>query len=302
MQGDWGDSLGYAGILAQAGWDQPPLLAGLIQSWRTLFQLYRPDVPVAHHSPSALLTARCDALPAWRLGSGFVYPPRMAPFPVLRPWLPLPPGRLVELENALLAKVPEGLSLADRPQLSTLADALSEAGDILLTMPELDHDGPRSEAYTYWGLPAAQTSPMTVLAQTDIQHAETGQVLGYVRRGCPHFHEVLAAPAGTGRPARPYCPDAGEADLAPGRWGAGVGLSRQPLDLAMELPAAAVFVCHGGQAASLEAQLAGVPLFLLPMHIDNSCSAHEWKRSARDARSIQNHALGHTQQPFRKCS
>lgn len=114
-------------------------------------------------------------------------------------------------------------------------------------MPELDHDGPRSEAYTYWGLPAAQTSPMTVLAQTDIQHAETGQVLGYVRRGCPHFHEVLAAPAGTGRPACPYCPDAGEADLAPGRWGAGVGLSRQPLDLAMELPAAAVFVCHGGR-------------------------------------------------------
>ncbi len=45
----------FADILYNCGFDEPDLLRGLVEAWRGLFELTKPDMVVFDHSPTALL-------------------------------------------------------------------------------------------------------------------------------------------------------------------------------------------------------------------------------------------------------
>ena len=48
----------YAHILHNVGYEEVAELEGLVDAWRTIYELERPDLVIADHSPTALLALR----------------------------------------------------------------------------------------------------------------------------------------------------------------------------------------------------------------------------------------------------
>ena len=48
----------FAHILHNVGWDSEVGLGGLVDAWRAIYEMVKPDVIVCEHSPTALLAAR----------------------------------------------------------------------------------------------------------------------------------------------------------------------------------------------------------------------------------------------------
>ena len=84
LQGLPDPPLNYAEILLRYGYHDPAGLAGVVSAWRAMLMLFRADVIIASHAPTALFAARSMGLTAAALGTGFSIPPRLNPTPNLR--------------------------------------------------------------------------------------------------------------------------------------------------------------------------------------------------------------------------
>ena len=131
--------LSFADILAQAGYADRDTLAGLIQAWQGIFQLFNPDILVAEYAPVAQLAARLARRANLQLHTGFSLPPDIAPFPCFRPW-PQPAGeKLLQREAELLQNINSVCRDQGFPEFPSLQKALKGDIDLLATLPEIDH-------------------------------------------------------------------------------------------------------------------------------------------------------------------
>jgi len=133
----------YPQMLLNVGFGDPDLLVGRIKGWRELFELLGAQALVCDHSPTALLAARGQGLPAVAIGSGFMVPPLGSPMPALI-------GELDETteadETRALANANVALDTMEGPRLDQLADILEVELRVLKTYQELDHYPDRGEA------------------------------------------------------------------------------------------------------------------------------------------------------------
>jgi hypothetical protein len=125
---------GYVDLLALVGFGDPTKLAAMVDAWRGIIDLVRPDLIVADHSP-ALMVARLGlGIRVVAIGSGFTMPPletgRLPPIRADRAPL-LPEGRLLAAVSAALS--PHGVAA---PQ--TLAEAFQSEARFVFGVPELD--------------------------------------------------------------------------------------------------------------------------------------------------------------------
>jgi hypothetical protein len=130
----------FAHILHDNGYEELDELRGMANGWKHLFELIQPHLILCDHAPTALLAARtCQAKRAI-IGTGFCCPPDEAPFPDLRPWLPIESNQLVLDEAILLDRVNEVLCSWGLPGLERLSQLYGDVNDVFLTtFPELDH-------------------------------------------------------------------------------------------------------------------------------------------------------------------
>jgi len=254
--------LNYSEILMRYGYLDAEGLGGLVSAWRSLFSLHASDAIVADHSPTALLAARSMGLPATTLGSGFYYPPRQTPMLNMRPWLNVPPERLEHSDMAVLKSMNTVLASYQAQPLGAVNELFENSENFLCTFAELDHYSQR-EPTQYWG--ACYNLEMG----QNIDWPEGGEkrVFAYLDPQNRDFSKVLDAIRGLGLRAivcAPGIPDNLRDQFATSR----IILSGKPFRLKELMRDCDLVIGNAGHALTAGMLMAGVPLLLLPTHLE----------------------------------
>jgi hypothetical protein len=150
----------FAHILFNIGFGDVAVLETLVDAWRNLIDMVRPDLIIFDHSPTALLAARGSKARRVILGNSFSSPPDYCPLPDLQPWLPHDP-ELFQVEPEVLNNANHVLRRRGQPTLERLGQLYGEVDEVLLTtLPEFDHYPMRTNArYRGPWLPTGGESP-----------------------------------------------------------------------------------------------------------------------------------------------
>lgn len=260
-------SVSYAEILHRFGFLHPTELLAMAKAWRALYALVGPDLLVVDHGPTALLAARGLGLRRVMLGVGFFSPPRLHPLPTIRPWLPVPPARLVAAEQSALATANAVLTALDAPALVQLADLFDVDEDFLCTFAELDHYQGRGEA-RYWG-PRFHVEGGDTPAWPD---GEGARIFAYLKHECAGFDEMMRLLGRLPYRTLAHVPGLSEARRrgyeTPRLW-----VSPRPVNMCHVGANCELAVCNAGMGTVAALLLAGRPLLLLPMHLEQIITA-----------------------------
>ena len=129
----------YPDDLRAWGYDNPKILIGQIQAWRSLFDLARPDVLVTQAAPTALLASRGLGFKTMNFGTGYDVPPATTPMPSMRYWEQIDPPVLLGREEHILRNINRALNELVLPVIPNFADILQVDAEVLTVFEELDH-------------------------------------------------------------------------------------------------------------------------------------------------------------------
>jgi UDP:flavonoid glycosyltransferase YjiC (YdhE family) len=253
-----------AEILFMFGYLDAAALGGLVGGWRALLQQLRPDLLVADYAPTALLAARSLGLASASVGIGFYSPPPGRPLPPLRHWEVMAPGRLQGAEQHLLASVNAVLAGYAAKPFARAAELLLGDQPLLCTWPELDHYGRKEEQAARWYGP----SFLARAGEAPQWPAGDGpRVFAYLKSDHPDHAAALRALVDEGCRVLCYLPQVAGGRPAP-LLDARLRYAKGPVSLAAAFADSALALCHGGEATLTQALLAGVPLLLMPMQVE----------------------------------
>ena len=257
----------YAEILHRFGYLNYVGLLGMVKAWRMLYALIQPDLVIADHAPTALLAARELPFARALYGNGFFSPPRISPLPSMRPWLNVPTQRLENSEHAALRIINQVLAELHLSPLENLAALFAVDADFLMTTRELDHY-PNRGAADYVGPVLSVPGGVT----PDWPAAPGPKLFAYVKPQYQHFKRLLAqlrdAPCAILMHAPGLSETRRNALQAPN-----LHISPLPVDIRYACRQADALLCHAGHGTIMQSLMAGVPLLLLPTHLEQSLNA-----------------------------
>jgi len=246
----------YADMLATCGATQPDLLGGMVQAWQHLYAALQPDLVVIEHAPLALLAAKRAGICSVQVGTGFTIPPTLSPAPCFRPW----EASAAEARAQTQAAVERTIQALFEPP-HTLTTLLTADHTRLLTLPELDHYAAwRPSGTPFLGpVPEPDEGEWVQWSQPDKPH-----VFAYLQAQ-PWLDAVLTALEASGAEVIAVIPDS-SAELA-SRY-PGLRLYQRPVRLTPLLDGCTLAITHAGHGTALNCLLAGVPMLMLPLHIE----------------------------------
>lgn len=249
---------GYSDLLVLLGFESVPALMLMTGAWQDLFDLVMPDLIVADHSPTAVLTAY-KSIPTALVGTGFELPPVELPeFPILRTdRAPLAPqAKLLDV----ISKVQKHRGLPAPPTLPSLFAAEFRG---LRILPELDPYadlrrepilGPIEPLPTYMPRPNGRL----VFAYIGTEHPDAREIA----------EGLGAAAAGVVCHVRD---DPGTIGASLER--SGVTVLADPADLTEALPACDMVVGYASSGLSHAGLAAGRPQLVLPYDLEKESTA-----------------------------
>jgi UDP:flavonoid glycosyltransferase YjiC (YdhE family) len=249
----------HADILLNLGFGDAGSLAGTQRAWDGLLRATRAEAIVADYAPGALLAAARQDMPRATFGSGFALPAGSDPFPALRPWEAEDGASLRALDDRLRAALGDAFPGA-APPIEALLHGLI---DLVATWAQLDPLGPRDAQYV------GPASPTREAPAIEWREPAGPRVLAYLIAAEPRFvaavealrtcgAEVILVAAGlNARNAAALSRDA-------------LRVIPAPVALAGLIEGATLCVSHGGAGLTAQAVKAGVPLALLPFHLEQS--------------------------------
>lgn len=262
------NAINFADMLLRSGFADRESLEGALLGWKSLFDLFKPDLMVYDFAPRALLAARLCALPVLLLSNGFETPPKTSPLPSFRAWEPIPDRDLQRAEDLLVERVNDVLAGHGCAVIERLWDLYAGHPLLMTCFREFDHFGARQEAI-YVG-------PAVLLPVTQQAHFEAdGQrVVVYLRSTIPLVENVFAALQQVEAEVVCIVPD------LPTDWPDKYSRLRfhvGPVDLQALLPHASLMITHGTGTLSAAAA-AGVPVLMVPHVIENYLSSAALER------------------------
>lgn len=256
-------SQSYADILLRYGFLDTDGLAGLVGAWQGLYDLLQPDLLIFDHAPAALTAAADRGVPRAVVGSGFVIPPLVEPLPSFRWWEPPDTTALTQASAHALQTINgwrERRGLRPWDQLSRLF-AVEET--FLCTFPELDHyDGRGGEAH-YWG-------PLANLDEGDPPPwpgVDAPRIFAYLYPDDARFPGLVESLRTLQASTVIYAPGLSATQVRQ-LASTQVRFSGRLVRLSQVQQEAQLVISHGGGTAR-SAALAGLPLLILPQHIEN---------------------------------
>lgn len=253
----------YAELLLAEGYGDAASLWGALQGWVGLMQLYRPDVLIVDHAPTALLARRIIGMPAVVVGTGFEIPPVTEPMPSIRPWETVPEERLRASERAVMHAIDRALQSFGSQPLGRLGALFEVEQRILATFAELDHYGHRPTAdYIGASFGSVQGPPTT-------WERKAPRIFVYLRPATFGFERVFSALVRTD--VELICVAPGLSDNRLSR--EGMRLSTRPINLEHIVTGAQLAVTNAGAGMTAQFLLAGVPLVLLPEVVEQGLTA-----------------------------
>lgn len=252
----------YSEILLNLGYGNPAWLLDACRIWRGIYERTAPDAVVFDYAPGAMLAARALRFPRIHFGTGFTIPPRQSPFPSYRTWLEVPTERLAASDARLLECFNSVLASFDAPALSATHQLFECEEELLATLPELDHYGPRAEG-AYCG-----RIPQSTGGVEPAWPLEGGQrVFVYIRPESKSFVPLAHVLRKQGSSVVWFAP--GLSEMQKRVCGAPtMAFSAQPLDMDRVAHTADAAIVHGGHGTVATMHMAGVPMLLLPESIE----------------------------------
>ena len=261
----------WVDILHNAAWATG--LAEYADAWADA--LRGADVFVADYAPTAVLAARGLGVRCVTTSNGFTRPPDRSPPPDLldlaglgsrgvQPWASDASSSTNAGMNpaaTCLRDANAWLSSRGGPPLPRLSAVFAGAPDVRTTFPEFDHYGPRDDG-TYVG-----PLPQPPGVAPDWPDGEGPRGIAYLKV-TPAVAKVLGLLGVSGMRWRVHLRGATPRGLP-----ADVRATREPFDVPSAAAGADVAVCHAGPGFSTAALLAGVPLVLLPGHLEQQIFA-----------------------------
>ena len=133
----------------EEGWDTVEKLSGLVEAWRSLIGLVKPDVLVAQSAPTALVAAQGLGLRTVVIGGGYDNPPLANPMPLFglgREEDASDHTQLAKRHEALaLEKANAVLPLFGHQKVDRFCDLIRPDLSLLMCWPFNDHYGDRSK-------------------------------------------------------------------------------------------------------------------------------------------------------------
>lgn len=242
-------------------------LTGICRAWRSLIELVSPQLLLFDHAPTGLLATRGLGIPRINIGDGFSIPPQTRPLPPYRWWQKENMGRVQDSERHAWQTANEVLFALGAPPLQNFAELTVCEETLLCTFKELDHY-PSRNASTYLG-------PMYSLGQgLPIEWPGPGvkRVFAYIKPGYQGTEHALEALARSGAFVAAHVPGASKQMLA--RYNAShMTISAVPYSMETASAGCDLCVCHGGAGTSAAMLIAGKPLLLLPMQLEQMMTA-----------------------------
>ena len=262
------DPISYPEMLMRFGYLNAKALTGICRAWRHLVDLLQPGLLVLDHAPTALLATRGMGLARINLGDGFCIPPRQRPMPHFRWWQRENMLRLNDSEQHAVASANAVMQALDAPPMLGLGE-LAECDDSLLcTFPELDHYPARGQQ-DYIG-PIYSLGQGAELAWPP---GDGPKLFAYLKAGYKGLESVLAALHALNASVLVHVPGAARQTLL--RFGTGrMQFSTEPLSMARMSAGCDLALCHGGAGTTAAMLLAGKPLLLFPMQMEQAMTAH----------------------------
>jgi hypothetical protein len=256
-----------AHILHNVGWDNAAGLGGLVDAWRAIYELVKPDVIVCEHSPTALLAARGFNARRVIMGTGFFCPPDQSPLPNLRPWEAVDPAKLSADEAAVLRRANDVLAQRRRPQLQRLGQLFSQVdGTLLTTFKELDHYVNRAGDARYFGCPT------DLPGKAPQWPAGSGKRIIAYLKPFPALPHLLTRLKGMGCPTIIIC-DGIDASLRHQFTCGTMHFETGRLDMQSMVQTCDAAVLNANHATAAAMLLAGKPLLLLPIFLEQQILA-----------------------------
>lgn len=253
----------FTEMLFQHGYLDVNGLLGIIKAWRTLYSLVKPALIIADHSPTALLAARSMGIPRTMFGTGFYSPPRASPLPSMRPWVNLSSQRLDDGEQAVLQTINRALARLGTLPLPRVADLFPVPEDeILVSFAELDHYANRKNTEYLGAILSLPNGASPVWPE-----GSGPKLFVYLTPQYPHFEKVLEQLADSGGRVLIYAGRLPQTTICRHQ-NTRLKFSITPFNIITVSKQCDVAVCHAGHGTVSAMLLAGKPLLLLPMQLE----------------------------------
>jgi hypothetical protein len=247
-------------VLHDSGFRHDANLSAAVSAWRNVFQTVEADLVLADHSPTALLACRGLDMRTATVGTGFLCPPNVSPLPSLRRSVSKPPWA-AEIESLVLNNMNCILDRFNAPRLRHVAQLYADVNlHFLLTLPEVDHYPDRERAQ--YLRPICEIDG----AKPVWPRGDGVKVFVYLKM-VPGLQAVLESIARTNTSILCFVPElaatVGCRLPAPRFY-----VVRQPQDIREVACQSDVAITNGGHGAACEFLLAGKPLLVLPMNLE----------------------------------
>lgn len=254
----------YPDDLLPCGYANPDDLSAQVRCWRSLYDLVRPDALLTQAAPTALLAARGMKFKTAQLGRSYDVPPLDSPMPPLRYWEEPDKKNMQAREDAVLKNINEALESLKLSKLKRFRDMMETDMTFLCTIAELDHY-PERKGVEYYG-PFVKTDSGESYSWNK---GAAKRILAYIRPNGAGFESCLKALASLPPDhdiivAAPGIPEGVRKKLSRDN----LGIIDGPVRLDKLLPDCDLAVSHGSAGICCALALAGVPMLMLPGHVE----------------------------------
>lgn len=253
-------ALGFSDLLYNSGFASLSILNSLVEAWRTLFHLVRPDLVVFDHSPSALLASRGCTFRKVIVGTGFMCPPVGNPFGVFFPGRLTEEAcrRLLQTERSIMDVCNRVLENSRQRLMGHISELYADVDKVLLTtLPGLDHFN-RTDSAEYLGLHPAPSG-----LRPEWPDADGKRIYAYLKP-FPNLAWLLQQLKQSGHAAIVYA-NSVDRNLLDQYRGDTMRFTTEPIDLQSVAESCDFAILNSNHDTAGQLLSAGIPLIAIPL-------------------------------------